>query len=97
MDLVDLERALRIRAQVGELLVVATQVDLERGAEEQEWIEADVRLAGRADGYEPPELLARDEFVQDIIGDVGVVVVDRSWADNSSGVMRHQSRSDEKR
>ena len=52
------------------------QVDLDAVAEEQEWIEPDVRLAVGADRDQAAQLLLRDEVAQRVFGDVGVVVVE---------------------
>ena len=54
---VHFERALPVGEQVFELLIGAMQVDLDGLAEEQEWIEPDVRLAFGTHGDEVAELL----------------------------------------
>ena len=52
------------------------QVDLDGLAEEQKWIEPDVRLAIGAHGDEVTQLLFVDEIAQRFFGNVGVVVVE---------------------
>ena len=76
MHLVHFERALLVREQVFELLVRTMQMDLDGLAQEQEWIEPDVRLAFGAHGDEMAQLLFADELAQRVFGDVGVVVIE---------------------
>jgi hypothetical protein len=73
---VDLERALLVGKQIFELLIRTMQVYFEGLAQEQEWIEPDVRLAFGTHRDEVAQLLLAHESAQRFFGDVGVVVVE---------------------
>jgi hypothetical protein len=75
VHLVDLEDTARPGGEVGELRVGAVEVHLDGGAVVGERIQADVRLARRADGHQAPHLLLAHEGVDRLARDVGVVVV----------------------
>ena len=61
MHFIHFERAFLVCEQVFELLVRTMQMDLDGLAQEQEWIEPDVWLAGGSHRDEVTQLLFRNE------------------------------------
>ena len=74
--LVDLEEAAATRLEVGDLLVASDEVQVDRPAVAQEWIEPDVRGAVLSHRDEPTERLGLDERLDLLRGNVAVVTVE---------------------
>src|SRR5438105_1996782 len=83
--LVDLEDAARPRPEVGGLLVLPHDVELDEVSAHDERVEADVGRAVLADRHQTPQLLRADKAVDLIGGDVGVVAVKAHACSSGAG------------
>jgi hypothetical protein len=97
VDFIHFERAFLAGTQVGELFVVAMQMDFDCRPQEQEGVQPDVRLPIRGHGDQAAHVLFAHEVAEHVFRNVRVVIVedhDRSLAAAPSVRQSQPARND---